>query len=774
MYLRDVGRISWEPTTKEVMSRRFNKLGLRRDLNFSDLNDPQQSLNNLLNNLVTIPGETFDFRDLDVIRDIRTSQILNDDFRNITGAALKVNDPVTGRLEVYTPVVTLKNRLDVSKFTIGEPNFYGGDGLTTRYYESTQIASTASNVNNIFTGAPVETTITWERGIFDFLGKIQSSLVSVYGGIEWNGWFRPTTNGVWTLNMSTTGLSTVEFDDGAGNLTLRHRKSQHEYPFQVAAAAQGATTLTLTTPANAANLFAADVLINTSIPQFADPKSVGYTGTPVTITGFDLAGGVLTLSSPLAAAISSPTNFIFRHNAGLANGSVSISLGNLEAYRPYRIKLKFWIPNSAFVNANPDKKITFTITPPATSGTYLNYKWLYSEGYNVNPTPGTDDYGDFRTFYVSRLTAGGGLVGGASSYNDYQRIVSKSPLNITYNPPTSLAVITKRTIPVGTTINANIISVDSTDGIEVGNYVFSNSGVQEIPHGTRVTGVSINSGLFLSANATLTVPLSVAISTSTTTSFIDHRGLIVWSMVASYATNGYVVSNLTSDITNQVFVGDLLVSTHTQPLTTVVAKTATTVTLNKPLTGNASGNARVYFYRSKGVVNNGLSSFCAGVVAAPTMVQSNKGSASLTVGYTDGIVLGMKVQYGSRILPGTTVTAINGKTISISTLLDDDIPVDQLITFAPSATPNDESKEVCFPPIDTSPPFTATADGMSTTSGRPNIEIFPDFAQKGELKFVGLRANNVTVTPTNAGASYNRTVLIKDINGTSYQILASD
>lgn len=761
------------------MSRRFNKLGLRRDLNFSDLDNPQQSLNNLLNNLVTIPGETFDFRDLDVIRDIKTSQILNSDFRNIAGAALKVNDPVTGRLEVYTPVVTLKNRLDVSKFSIGDPNFYGGDGLTTRYYESDQITSDAEDVNNIFTGPPVETTIAWERGIFDFLGKIQSSLTSVYGGVEWNGWFRPTTNGVWTLNVSTTGFSTVEFDDGTSTidpvLALRHRKSEYEYDFQVAAAAQGATALTLTTPANAVNLFAADVLINTSIPQFDDPESVGYTGTPVTITGVNLDNGVLTLSSPLAEAISSPTNFIFRHNVGLADGSVNITLGNLEAYRPYRIKLKFWIPNSPFVITNPDKKIVYTISPPDSSSTRLNYKWLYSEGYDVNPTLGTDQYGDFRTFYTSRLTEAGGLVGGSSSYDDYQRIVSKSPLSVTYNPPTSLAAITKRTIPVGTTIDTNIISVNNTDGIEVGNYVFSNGALQEIPQGTRVTGVSINSGLFLSANATLTFPLSLAISTSTSTSFIDHRGLIAWGTLVSYVTNGHIVSNLTPDITSQISIGDLLVSPDTQPLTTVVAKTANTVTLNKPFTGSASGAARVYFYRSKGVVNNGLSAFCTGVVAAPTMVQSSKGSTSLTVGYTDGIVLGMKVQFGSQILLGTTVTEINGKTISISTPLDDDIPVDQLITFAPANTPDDVSKEVCFPPTDTSPPFIATDDGLSTSSGRPNIGIFPDFAEKGVLKFVGLQANNVTVEPTTVSPSYNRTVLIKDITGTTfYQILASD
>lgn len=744
------------------MARRFNKLGLRRDLNLSDLNDPQQALNNLLNNLAQEQtGDSFIYQDLDPIKNVRTSTIVNDDFRNIAGAALRTTG-VNGSLQPYKPTVKLKNRLDINKFTIGEPNFYGGDGLTARYYEASQINSTAVFVDNIFTGTPVATEIFWERGIFDYVGKIQPTLQGFHGGVEWRGSFRPTVNGVWSFGITTTGFCTFEFDDLNGNLAPRQRKSQYEYTFEVAAAAAGATTLQLTSFVNAANLLSADVLIHPTITQFRDPAANGYSGTPVTITSIDVFTGIITLSSPLTLAIASATNFTFRHKVGGGAGSISFSVDNLEAFRTYEIRIRFWVPKETFVNeflvaGAPIKTISFTCTPPNSQSTYLNYKWLYSENYNTDPTPGTDDYGDFRTFYKYKLTAAGGIVGGVDSYNNYQRIITKAPLSVTYNPPASLAAITKQSKTATITNSSNILSIAVTDNIEVGNYIFGPG----IPDGTRVVGISINSGIFMSVNAQAT--------SSSVVTFIDHRGLIIWGSGLISTQSGI---NGLSSIINQISIGDLVVSASTQTLSTVVAKNLSGVTLSKVPTGTGQTET-VYFYRPKGVINNGLVAFCTGVASAPTMVQSNRGSFSLTVAYTTGITPGMKPQFGSRIPAGTTITNIAGNVITMSLALADDIPINQLITFAPNNTPNGESKEICFPPIDTSPPFTATADGMATTSGRPNIEVYPDFGAKGELKFVGLRADGVTVTPTTADASYNRTLLIKDATGTSYVIFAT-
>ena len=744
------------------MAKRFNKIGLRRDLNFSDLVSPTASLNNLLSGLVDVIGESFISDDLDAIRDIRTSTITNDDFRNVAGAALKVTNS-SGDLEIYKPILKFKNRLDVAKFTIGEPNFYGGNGLTARTYDDTKINSTAVSSSNIFTGTPNSTEIFWERGIFEYVSKIHDTFNNIYGGVEWNGYFRPTANGVWAFNLSTTGFDTFEFDDGTGALVLQHRKSQYEYSFQIASALAGATTLTLTTPANANNLFVGDVLIHPTIVQFEDPLNIGYTGTEVTITAINRTTGVITISAALSLAITSATNFTFRHKAGEISGSFSVSTQNLEAYRTYRVRIRFWVPNIPQITVRARKAFALSVTPPNSTGTWLNYKWLYDENYNINPTPGALEYGDFRQFYTNRLTLGGGTVGG-TVYNDYQSVITKSPLNITYSAPLSLVAITKQTKTVSYTTNINFVGIPITDNIEVGNYVFSSGA--GIINGTQVKEITINSGVFLTNNPTSTV-------SGATFTFVDHRGLITYSLAASHTSGSQTITGLTS--TTALTVGDVVISAGS-PTYNVITKilSSSSVTTSKAFTAGLS-SGRVFFYRNRGLRDIGLTTYCTNVFSAPTVAQSNSGANTLTLAYTDNLVVGQKAQYGTRIPAGTTITNINTttKVVTLSAALTDDIPVNQLITFAPAATPNADNKEICFPPIDTSPPFTATSLGLATTSGRPIMDIAPTVAGSGVLKFVGLSADGVTTTTTSSSATYNRQLTIKDGAGNTYKILAT-
>jgi hypothetical protein len=744
------------------MTQRFNKFGLRRDLNFLDLDDPTASLNNLLSGLVDIPGESFTSEDLDAIRDIRSSLVTNDAFRNIAASAFKVTDSA-GNLQTYKPILKFKNRFDVAKFTIGAPNFYGGNGLTQRTYADTKINSTAA-LSSIFTGTPDATEIFWERGIFDYVSKLNTTLNNTYGGNEWNGYFRPTTNGSHTFTLSTTGFDTFEFDDGTGTLVLQHRKSQYEYSFEVAAASLGAGSLTLTTITNVDNLFVGDVLIHQTIAQFADPLGVGYTGTEVKITSINRTTGEIGLSSALAEAIGSPTNFTFRHKTGEVPGLFSITTQNLEAYRAYRIRIRFWIPNIAQFTSRARKTFNLSISAPTIPATQLNYKWLYDDSYNVNPTPGTVEFGNFRSFYTNRLELYGGTVGG-SVYNEYQSLVTNSTLNFTYSAPTSLTAITKQTKTVSySTSIINFVNISLTDNIEVGNYIFSSSA--GITPGTRVKDIVINSGVFLTITPTVD-------ATNATVIFVDHRGLITYSLAASHTSGTQTITGLSS--TSDLAVGDVVVSAGS-PIYNIITRivNSTSVTTSKAFTSTLSGG-RVFFYRNRGLRDTGLAAYCANVFSAPTVAQSNSGANTLTLAYVDNLVVGQKVQYGTRIPAGTTITNINTgtKVITLSANITDDIPTNQLITFVPSATPNAENKEICFPAIDTSPPFNATPLGLSTTSGRPIMNIAPTVAGSGVLKFVGLSANGVVVTTTTSSATFNRQLTIKDGAGNTYKILAT-
>ena len=737
------------------MTRRFNKFGLRRDLNFADLANPQQSLDNILNGLVDVGGESFISQDLDAIRDIGATTITNNDFRNITGAAIKVTDSA-GQLVVYKPVVKFRNRLDVAKFTVGEPNFYGGDGLTTRYYESDQINSTAADVNNIFTGTEQVKEVFWERGIFNFVTKINNQFKDVYGGVEWNGFFRPTIAGRHTFGINTSGFYTFEFDDGNGNLELIGRKSQINTNIVVNASTAGSDFISFATAADIKNVLIGDVVIHPTISQFEDTEDDNY-AEAVTVTSIDYTLNRVRVSEVLDENLAANTTLTFRHRIGETSGRISHLTLNLEQYRTYKIRYRFWIPEIAGINARAEKTLSITVAQPNTQGTYLDYKWLYNEDYNINPAEGTLAFGDFRKFYDSRLSVGGGVVGGGVAA-DYRNVITKAPFTVSYVPPISFNAANVQIKTVNTTAGSNILPMSLTDGIAVGQFAISGNIL------SKVKSISINEGVFLVSNVTQNL-------TNEAVAFVDHRGIRGISTSAATISGNKSITVSTADW-NAARVGEIVIGPNLPQWTLITRKIAPDILVLSDAP-NTTSNVPLYFYTSIGIRNFSLTAFCNDVVSAPTVAQSNAGATTLTVAYVDGIDVNDRPQFGSRIAAGTTVIAVNTttKVVTLSTALLDDIPTGQLITFAPAGTT--DNKELCFPPIDTSPPFTSTEFGLATTSARPTINIAPIGGAISELKFVGLSADGVTVNPILPTASYTRGLRIRDISGAQFTILST-
>jgi len=737
------------------MTRRFNKFGLRRDLNFADLANPQQSLDNILNGLVDIGGESFISQDLDAIRDIGATTITNNDFRNITGAAIKVTDSA-GQLVVYKPVVKFRNRLDVAKFTVGEPNFYGGDGLTTRYYESDQINSTAADVNNIFTGTEQVKEVFWERGIFNFITKINNQFKDVYGGVEWNGFFRPTIAGRHTFGINTSGFYTFEFDDGNGNLELIGRKSQINTNIVVNASTAGSDFISFATAADIKNVLIGDVVIHPTISQFEDTEDDNY-AEAVTVTSIDYTLNRVRVSEVLDENLAANTTLTFRHRIGETSGRISHLTLNLEQYSTYKIRYRFWIPEIAGINARAEKTLSITVAQPNSQSTYLDYKWLYNEDYNINPAEGTLAFGDFRKFYDSRLSVGGGVVGGGVAA-DYRNVITKAPFTVSYVPPISFNAANVQIKTVNTTAGSNILPMSLTDGIAVGQFAISGNIL------SKVKSISINEGVFLVSNVTQNL-------TNEAVAFVDHRGIRGISTSAATISGNKSITVSTADW-NAARVGEIVIGPNLPQWTLITRKIAPDILVLSDAP-NTTSNVPLYFYTSIGIRNFSLTAFCNDVVSAPTVAQSNAGATTLTVAYVDGIDVNDRPQFGSRIAAGTTVIAVNTttKVVTLSTALLDDIPTGQLITFAPAGTT--DNKELCFPPIDTSPPFTSTEFGLATTSTRPTINIAPIGGAISELKFVGLSADGVTVNPILPTASYTRGLRIRDISGAQFTILST-
>ncbi len=127
----------------------FQREGLRRDKNLSDLPSPQSALNNILGTPTMLgTNESFTVADLAPIQNIYITNITSSTFATLDGVTLEftvinpgppaVIDNTSNPLP-FKPLVKIKNRLDTAYFSTGEPFFFGGDGPDATYYDSDNI-----------------------------------------------------------------------------------------------------------------------------------------------------------------------------------------------------------------------------------------------------------------------------------------------------------------------------------------------------------------------------------------------------------------------------------------------------------------------------------------------------------------------------------------------------------------------------------------------------------------------------------------------------------
>ena len=128
-----------------MAQKKFNRFGLRRDLNLADLPDPRAAVNNLLNTPSLLGTEkSFTIDDLDPIIGIANTDITVSTFNGLRGITVEFtvideNDEITEFTEIYRPLIKIKTQLDSAFFSTGEPFFYGGNGPNAFYYEDVDI-----------------------------------------------------------------------------------------------------------------------------------------------------------------------------------------------------------------------------------------------------------------------------------------------------------------------------------------------------------------------------------------------------------------------------------------------------------------------------------------------------------------------------------------------------------------------------------------------------------------------------------------------------------
>ena len=695
----------------------YKRIGIRRDNNLGDLADARLSLNNLLDTLVDGESSTFISEDLDAIRSIFAYNFSSSGYRQIIGSKAQFTNNNGVNVD-FLPRITYQNQLDKFKVFSGVPRVAGGDGLTAKYYNFNQVFE---DTVGIFSGTPFKVDNFWEAGNFNYTGKITPEAVNANGGVEWSGYFIPTSSGQHTFSVNTTALMSFEFEtegytSGIGTYT-EHSRIGLSSTF-VGSGGVG-NVITLATPANTNFIGIGQSVSNANI----------VVGTVV--ASYVRSNGVINLTPPTgsANAITSTItsgNIVFSKAIG-QDTRITHSTYALEAQRRYHIRARYYIPQS--IDAiGVIRNINFDILyPGSASSSNLRYNSLFSDDYDFSDAA----KGQFNIFLDNSILAGGGTLGSIVTSDEYVKIKSTKKIDIKYAPKTSLGAITKATVSGTTTNDTKTISISNTSGIEIGNFIFGTG----IPENTVVNDIVINS--FITTNNSSTI------SGSTTLTFIDHRGFVKRGVGSVSGTTLTLSSGDTTNLKSKMVVIGGTVTQYTGITTTGLAST---VTVSPSQTVGAG--TTLFFYQSRGLIDEGLAAFCVPAVTRCMFTSSptTLGATVINIIDTTGVADGMRV-LGAQFGVGTTVSSFTGTSITISPATIAGIASGG--NFTVTSTPEGEGdRSLCCPPTDTSPPFSPTEDGLETTVGFPNLKI-----NAGNVKFDSLTATvsggNITSVTSN-------------------------
>jgi hypothetical protein len=694
----------------------FKRVGLRRDKNFSDLSNSTEALNNLLDTLVDDNQSTFISEDLDCIRGIYSAGLDNVGYSQITGSAVQFTNN-SGINIAFTPRITYQNRLDRFKTFSGDPRFRGGNGLSASYFNSDQVFE---NTVGIFSGIPFKTDNFWENGNFSYSEKITPESVDVNGGVQWEGYFIPTQSGVHNFYINSSACFTFDFEtqgyvSGVGTYTEVNR-------------------IGLTTSLSASGTLNSNQIILTTAN---DAKYVGVgqsisgvgINTGTVVASIDRNTGIVGLTPPSGNAVTASftnENKTFFKTIG-QDTAISYSTYILNAQQRYRIRVRYYIPSS--VDAiGLQRNINFDYTAPTGGIIDLRYTNLYSLDYDFSDAA----KGEFSIFIDNSIRFGGGTIGGILS-NNYVKVKSLKKVDIKYQPKTTLANITKNTITGTTTINTNVINLSNTTNLEVGNYIVGTG----IPENTRINQILINTGIIIDTLATA--------SGSTSLTFIDHRGFVKKIEGSASATTFTLSSGSTTDLKS----GMILIGATTQAYTGITTTSSTSTFTIDP--SQTLGASTYYVYQSRGLVNESLNSFCNRTITKCLTVSADTPIGSTTIPVVDstGVSNGWSVQ-GFYFASGTTV---NGAPPAGSVVIN--TPTTRALVAGANFTVTGESddRQLCCPPTDTSPPFTATLEGLDTISASPNLRIESGNVIFDALKAVVSSSNITTYSASNTSTS---------------------
>ena len=722
------------------MAKTFTKFGLKRDLNLGDIPEREQALNNILDDLRG-SADSFIKEDLDFLEDLNLSRVTLSTFTQFADSAVEQTTVIDGitRNSVYEPVISVENRIDRAYFTTSDPFFFGGGGPRARYYDNDKFSRVGGTVDTDYildlATFDVEDDF-WERGNFEFQSKYNVQLLSLYGGVVYEGFFKPINTANYTFRITTGTYFKFEFDDLSSGRGFDENPVTGTFNYQNADFTTGLSTL-------------------------ADQTK---------LVGTDVDNDVIAGTTSLLGD----------------QRTVDVNVGELEAYEAYKFRLTIFVDEASLpTNRIVPRDFDINFFSNLIGVINTNYKYLYDPDYFT-------DYniGDFREFITNSLSRAGsdvgerggiGLPSAGTAGENYKNLTNFGSIISYHEFPISVADVEEDVPGCNLNTNNTLVSIsngepNSTERIEQGNYVFGTG----IPIGARVTTVNTNSSVRI-------FPAPIATLTNQTLTFVDHRGLVGYGVGD---VNQDQISNITNGFLTTDFVEDQIVlssglssplgftderstpATTINPLGNLIDEfTGGVITLKDPAGSAVIANQRFYVYQTIGLNNDALKSFCQGVFAKRlrnpvvgqdgnpgTYAAASSDGATLTIRLddVDGLAEGMFVHLFPtidfdtrlvngvdenfskvRIATGGVLPAAGNNRIIVehfdgtgnAMLISDLNYVPETITSITFTPPSDDvNREVCFLPTDTSPPFGASAEGLTTGL---NVSLVNTFTSDG-------------------------------------------
>ena len=806
----------------------YKRIGIRRDRNFSDLSNPTAGLENLLDTLVDVSGTEFLSTDLAAIKNIFARGLTNSAYLNIAGSAVKFTTQ-GGVTASFNPRITYQNRLDKIQIFSGIPRLNGGDGLTAKYYQNDQITfnthsdfnynvdpnTTAANVFKDETNeGEIEDDNFWEAGNFNYTGNVHPQSAKVNTGVKWEGYFIPTITGTVNFDTSSTGYFTVDFNKegydednnknqtgasisavGAGNTYTEHVRIGLSRTIS-GISSTGSNQITVS---GASEL---EKMNNIGIGMTVVHSNIAP-GTVISDTdGFSKTSGVINLTPPAgtASAVTAPISnqsMTFQRDLGTSVRH-TFKTQVLRAHQKYRIRYRYF-NHKNFDSKDIERNIDMNYNQNnQTASTELRYNTLFPLDYDFSDSA----KGAFNIYFDNSVRFGGTNVftspiglGNRSDSSKYVKLKSTTKLDVTYKVKQVLGSdtaskttgITRRQLTCDTTNGSSVIPISLTTDIEIGNYVFGTG----IPDNARVIDITINQFIIIDQPATATA--------SNTLTFINHRGFVKRVIVNANVSgsNEIIASSSTplkstspSEETTHIDVQkDMVVigsGINAVQITGVTGPSGDGGALTLASNVSASQNDAIYIYQSRGLKDNSLITFCDKLATSPTVqcliatsavasgnvipvtTPSTVGGTQSFGAITEGNATNWNIQ-GFNFASGTTITSIDTGADTITLSQNIDKPIVSGTQF--TATTNSDDRQLCCPPTDTSPPFTATEEGLNTNIGeRPNLRF-----ENGNLVFDQLIIQNNGSNAQDAdytSGAVNRKIDIKTPSGT-FKILAT-